>query len=217
MLLVCLSLITPIAYGETQINLRSEYEQWNAGLGGEVDGILLGASAGQQLAGPLFYGAGLVAGKYRIDGQQQNDLYRGDLDAVVGFHLTRHISLFGGYRLVLIDYNNTDDAMLSFNDMTHGIGMGVSSQLMFGNKLLGYARLSLSGLYSNLSFSFDQADNDGLGFSAGSEVGTAYQFTQRTSIGISVKYQHSVIRYDNDLNPWAHNYFRVGLNLNQSF
>jgi len=198
------------------LDLRSEYESWNNGINGRTSALLFGLGGTRSINQLWSITGGFVMGEHDGSDERQDKLKRSDMDLAVGYHFRPNITLFAGYRLVSIDYTNRLDTDRSFEDLTHGIGVGVSTFLWVYPKTHVYGRFGLSGLYSVLDSNTTGKDK-GLGLSSGLEVGIIYQFMENSNVGFSLKQQNTSIDYRGDSSKWNHNYVRLGLSLSRSF
>jgi len=204
------------SHASLSLDLRSEYESWNNGINGRSSALLFGLGGTRTINTSWSVTGGFVMGKHDGSNERKDSLKRSDLDIAAGYRYRSNIIVLFGYRLVSIDYTNQLDSDRSFDDLTHGVGVGLSAFHFVYSKTYVYGRLGLSGLYSMLNSNTTGKDK-GLGLSSGLEVGIIYQFLEHSNVGFSIKQQNTSIDYRGDSSKWNHNYVRVGLSLSRSF
>jgi len=205
-----------ISHANLSLDLRSEYESWNNGINGRTSAILFGLGGTRTINPSWSISGGFVMGKHDGSSERQDDLKRSDVDLAAGYHYRPNITVLIGYRLVSIDYTNQLDRDRSFDDLTQGLGIGISAFHIIYPKTYVYGRFGLSGLYSILNSETTGKDK-GLGLSSSLEAGVVYQFIEHSNIGFIVKQQNTTIDYRDDASNWSHNYIRIGLSLSRRF
>ncbi len=203
-------------FANSSVDARTEYETWNTGINGKTSAILLGLGGTHSINQSWTIAGGFVTGKHDSNDSSQDTLKRSDVDVAVGYRLMPKVTVFAGYRLVKIDYDNTLSPNRSFTDLTHGFGAGISAYHSILPDITAYGRFGLSGLLSTLDSENKDSDR-GVGISSGIEAGLIYQFIEHTNIGLAIKQQSSTIDYRGDSEKWNHNYIRIGLSLSHYF
>jgi len=203
------------ARAQSSVDARMEYESWNSGINGKTSAVLYGIGGSTMINHHWSLSGGFVLGEHTFEDTDSASASRQDGDVVLAYQLRPKIRVYGGYRLIRIQYDNDIDNTRSFTDLTHGLGVGVAAYHSLIPKLYAYGRFGISALYSSVDFSVN--DDSGTGFGSGFEAGLIYQILVSTNIGFSVKQQGTVINYNNDSNKWNHNYLRLGLSLSHTF
>ena len=201
-------------FASSSIDIRTEYEQWNSGINGKTNAILFGFGGSHAVNGKILLGGGLITGTHNTSTNET--LKRIDADLAIGYRVHPNVSLFTGYRHIVIDHENNTFSSRSFTDTTHGIGVGASTYERIYPDLTAYGRAGLSGLLSTLNSDVTGKDK-GIGISTGFELGLVYQLKNAINIGLSVKQQSYTIDYKNDAPKWQNNYVRLGSSLSWSF
>jgi len=211
-----LFLFSTSLFADSSIDLRAEYERWNTGINGSTHAMLYGFGGTHYLKDKLAVSGGLVTGNHSSPDDTFDKIKRMDANIGLGYQMHSKLVIFGGYRLISIKQNNSQDDERSFTDMTHGVGIGLSGFQPLSQKFLGYGRISVSGLLSTLQS--DKTGKDrGTGFSTGLEVGITTQIKQKFVFGLSLKQQSYSIDYNNGDANWKNNYIRVGSSISRYF
>jgi len=203
------------AIAKTSVDARVEYESWNSGINGKTSAVLYGVGGSTMINRHWSISGGVVVGEHTFNDADNASASRQDGDVALAYQLIPNVRVYGGYRLIRIDYKNEIDDTRSFKDLTHGLGVGVAGYHRLMSKVFAYGRIGVSALYSSVDFSINV--DKGTGFGSGFEAGLLYQITNTTNIGLSIKQQGTVINYKNDSEKWNHNYLRVGLSLSHTF
>ena len=209
--LLCSLAPLEMAYSkQLSVEVRGEYETWASGLGGQASAFLAGGGIAYYL-NQYYIGGGFVTGDYQIENNANADLRRNDIDFVAGYRIDNRLSTFIGYRFNRMSYTSSDTLANSFDENTHGLGVGVSYTQKLKPKWGAFATMALSGLYATTNYSNNLGDDTGKGFSLGTEGGLFYRIQENMNIALRLKYQST--RLDYSETDWPHSYFRVGLNL----
>jgi len=207
--------INSTAWGSTSLEVRTEYESWNSGLGGKATGLLFGAGANYRINESWNLSAGFVTGNPSIDSTDKTTVSRSDIDMGAVYSIQQKYFLFGGYRLVKLSYNNDSEPTRSFDDLMHGMGIGAGLLQTIEPQLHAFGRASVSILQSTIDY-HTEPTNNGDGYSIGMEGGLLYLLNVKSSLVFSIKRQTNSLTYKND-NTWHNNYLRFGLSINYSF
>jgi len=211
LILIAGSLFFQGAYGAVGLELHTEYERWDSGLDGDASGRLLGAGISTNIFSQWRLGAGLSFGDYSIENNDDAALARKDLDVVLIKKSSTPYSVFFGYRIVSINYENDVEPEKSFDDLSHGLGVGLAAHKRFARNWIPYARVSASVIYSTIDY--DQSGStSGNGLSYGIESGLVYLISAKSNVGFSVKSQANNIDYGGEAGQWDHDYYRIGFN-----
>jgi len=208
-------LVSTLAVARSAIDARIEHESWNSGINGKTSALLYGIGGSATINSQWSLSGGFVVGDHTFSDTESASASRQDADVIVAYQLMPRVRVYGGYRLIRINYENDIDNTRSFTDLTHGFGMGVAGYHLLMSKLFAYGRVGVSALLSSVDYSNDS--DSGTGFGSGFEAGLIYQVLARTNVGLSFKQQGTVINYDNDSGKWNHNYVRIGMSISHTF
>ena len=149
----CFSLFFSSLVFAEQYNMevKSEYESWNTGLGGTGNGILGGAGVGYH-SDKYFAGAGFMLGNYNLENDADKTVQRIDFDAVVGKKIDSQWSVFTGYRFNRLNFTSKSAPSSDVRENTTGVGVGASFSLPVAPKLAIFVTGVVSGLYSYNNF-----------------------------------------------------------------
>jgi len=213
-----LTLFVNTVNARTAIDARIEYESWNTGIEGNANAAVLGLGVTQSIFSVSNISAGITRGDYQFDKNTDSPLIRTDVDIVVSYPLYPQITLFSGYRHTKISYENNQDDTRTFDDNSHGPGIGMAGFQLLNAKWIAYTRMGSSFLFSKIDYTNpNKKDISGKGISFGIEGGIIYQFLASSTAGVALKYQNTAIDYDSEIENWEHNYLRFGLSLSHYF
>lgn len=199
----------------SSLDVRTEFENWNSGIKGKASAIVFGLGGSHVLNSRWSVSGGIVTGSHSFS-DNDNTASRQDLDLAIAYAFKPAIRIYGGYRLIRLSYTEAVDNARSFNDLTHGLGIGIAAYQAIQPKLYAYGRVGVSALFSAIDFE-GLPDDSGSGFGGGVEGGLIYQWRPRTNAGFSIKQQSSAIDYSDQTESWSHNYLRIGLSLSHTF
>ena len=207
--LLMVSTFAPSSWAEYNLEVTGGYENWSTGLiGGDARGLVGGIGVGYH-KNKYFAGGGVVVGEYNFD-KNDKTIARNDLDLVIGYKVDPQFSLFTGYRFNRTDYTSQSDATLNSKENTLGFGLGASFGIPLSKSFVVFGTAAMTGLYS-----YNNLDNNGQGYSVGTEAGVLYSFNRKLNIALRAKYQTSKIaKSDTD---WNHSYVRFGAHLGYLF
>lgn len=189
-------------------DVRGEYESWNSGLSGTSTAFLVGVGGQHAIDAKWSVGGGFVTGKYNNSSESSTDILRLDLDISVSYLIRPFISVYGGYQLIQLDYENRDDGNRSFDDTLHGFGVGAVSYYPLKPQWLLYGGASLSGVYAT-STPKNGADDKGVGYSNSLNAGVIYALQKNMSLSAGLKTRWTSVDYGGDSGKWTHNAVRV--------
>ena len=204
-----LSSFTQLSWAQYNLEVKGGYESWSTGKdGGSAQGIVGGAGIGYY-KDKYFVGGGLVLGEYNFDNNDKT-IARNDIDLVVGYKVDSQLSLFTGYRFNQTDYKSKADPSLNEKENTLGLGGGASFAMPVARSVIVFGTAAISGLYS-----YNNLENNGTGYSLGTEAGVLYSFNPKVSVALRAKYQMSSISKSTE--DWKHSYVRFGAHLGYLF
>ena len=191
------------------LEIKGGYESWKTGLGGDSSAAVGGVGLGYY-KDKYFAGGGFVLGDYVLNDDDDKTISRKDLDLVIGYQVDSQWSLFTGYRFNRTNFSSQDTPSLNKRENTLGFGLGASFKVPLAKSMIAFGTAAISGLYSYNNF-----DENGTGYSAGTEGGLLYSINPKTSVAFRVKYQTSKVSYDPG--EWSHSYIRFGAHLGYLF
>jgi len=206
---ILLSIFTHSSWAVYNLEVKGGYENWKTGLGGDTNAVVGGVGIGYYQE-KYFAGGGFVLGDYVLNDDDDKTISRKDLDLVIGYHVDSQWSLFTGYRFNRTNFSSQDTPSLNKRENTLGFGLGASFKVPLAKSMVAFGTAAISGLYSYNNF-----DESGTGYSAGTEGGLLYSINPKTSVAFRVKYQTSKIDYDPG--EWSHSYIRFGAHLGYLF
>jgi len=189
-------------------DLRGEYENWNSGLSGTATALLGGFGATHAIDSKLSVGGGLVAGKYGNSADATTDISRFDIDLTASYRLQPLISVYAGYQLIQLDYTNKDDNSRSFDDRSHGFGVGAARYFPLKPRWLLYGGAGLTGVYATSTLN-NGSEDVGIGYSSSLNAGVLYSIDKISSVASGFKTRWSSIDYRGDSGKWSHNAIRL--------
>jgi len=189
-------------------DVRGEYESWNSGLSGTSTAMLVGVGGSHAIDAKTSIGGGFVTGKYNTDSEAETDISRFDLDITASYLIRPLISVFAGYQLIQLNYENRDDSSRSFDDTLHGFGIGAVSYFPIKPQWLLYGGVSLSGVYA-ISSPDSGGEDKGAGYSNSLNGGVLYALKKNMSITTGLKTRWTSIDYWGDAGKWSHNAVRL--------
>ena len=191
------------------LEVKGGYENWKTGLGGDASAAVGGVGVGYY-KDKYFAGGGFVLGDYVLNDDDDKTISRKDLDLVIGYQVDSQWSLFTGYRFNRTNFSSINTPSLDKRENTLGLGLGASFKVSLARPIVSFGTAAISGLYSYNNF-----DENGTGYSVGTEGGVLYSINPKTSFALRVKYQKSVI--PKDPGEWSHSYIRFGAHLGYLF
>jgi len=207
--IILISISTQSSWAAYNLEVKGGYESWKTSLYGNANAVVGGVGVAYY-KDRYFAGGGLVLGDYALDDEDGKSISRKDLDLVLGYKLDSQWSLYSGYRFNRTNYVSNTSASLDRRENTLGLGIGASFNVVLAQSWIGFGTVSISGIYS-----YNNADDKGKGYSAGSEGGILYSINPKTTVAVRVKYQTNKIDYDPG--EWSHSYIRFGAHLGYLF
>ncbi len=215
-LAIVFSSLVSTALHAFSLDVRGEYENWSSGLGGTSTAFMKGLSGTFDLNHKFALGVGIVTGDYKTDTIAKSNIDRMDTDLTLSYQYQPGISIFAGYQFIQLDYNNSFDNTRSFEDTSHGLGVGVAAYHRLGKRWYAYGGLGLTLIYASSDLENGVKDR-GIGYGSGFNGGVLYGINSKTSVATGIKTRLTTLDYKGDSGQWAHNYTRLVVSLTRAF
>ena len=198
------------------VDVRSEYERWESGLGGTSSSLMIGLGGSHKINSKISLGGSIITGKFSTDAHAVSDTSRTDLDMVLNYQLYPTIPVYVGYQQRRLSVVNKDDQSRSFDDIQHGIGLGITKYLPIKPRWLLFGGMTFNAIVAASDLKEGPTDR-GKGFSSSIRVGTLYSISQIFSLGLSVKARSTNVDYGGDAGHWSHNSFAIAMSASRAW
>lgn len=212
-ILLCAFHVNVIA---ASIDIRSEYEHWESGLGGTSSSLMIGVGGSHKLNSKISLGGSVITGKFSTDAQAVSDTSRTDFDVVLNYQLYPTMPIYVGYQQRRLSVVNEDDRSRSFDDIQHGVGLGITKYVPIKRRWLLFGGMTFNAIVAASDLKGGPTDR-GKGFSSSIRIGTLYSISQIFSLGLSVKARSTNVDYGGDAGHWSHNSYAIAMSASRAW
>jgi len=177
------------------LSLNGGYGYWDTGIEDNARGRILGGNLAYYNH-RYYTGLRYQRGKF-TESKSHAIINRKQAEWIIGYQLGPSTSLFGGLKLIEIDYQATQEqANLVFDERITGVGVGFNTHQSLNSLWQSYATIALNGLVTRFNEVNNRVNGQGINLSA--STGLIYLLHKQLQINTGLNFQTFTIQYNDN-------------------